>query len=153
MTTSRIRTFITLGLVISLAACVTVGVAPEDCPAGTQKLEGCPPIGAIADSEISELYAERSWIKPSDLDIDPIELGREAEIPVNRALAKFIGSTDEGGLTSLAAKLWMIENAEHTIDAVYYIFRGDLVGQAILGAMCDAVQRGAVPLPNPSASS
>ena len=142
MTTSRIRTFITLGLVISLAACVTVGVAPEDCPAGTQKLEGCPPIGAIADSDISKLYADRSWIKPSELEIDPIELGREAEIPINRALAKFIGSTDEGGLTSLAAKLWMIENAEHTIDAVYYIFRGDLVGQAILGAMCDAVQRG-----------
>ncbi len=36
----------------------------------------------------------------------------------------------------------MIENAEHTIDVVYYIFTYDVVGQAILGALCNAVKRG-----------
>ncbi len=43
---------------------------------------------------------------------------------------------------SLAAKLWMIDNARHTIDAIYYIFRDDLAGRAMLAAMCDAVIRG-----------
>jgi phosphatidylserine/phosphatidylglycerophosphate/cardiolipin synthase-like enzyme len=36
----------------------------------------------------------------------------------------------------------MIENAEHTIDFGYYIFTPDLVGYAMVGAMCDAVKRG-----------
>ncbi len=45
-------------------------------------------------------------------------------------------------MNSLAAKIWMIENARHTIDATYYIFHRDLVGEAMLGALCNAVQRG-----------
>jgi phosphatidylserine/phosphatidylglycerophosphate/cardiolipin synthase-like enzyme len=36
----------------------------------------------------------------------------------------------------------MIENAEHTIDFAYYIFKTDMVGHAMLGAMCNAVKRG-----------
>jgi phosphatidylserine/phosphatidylglycerophosphate/cardiolipin synthase-like enzyme len=36
----------------------------------------------------------------------------------------------------------MIDHAEHTIDAAYYIFSRDLVGQAVLGALCNAVERG-----------
>ena len=43
---------------------------------------------------------------------------------------------------SLAAKLWLIENAEHTIDVMYYIFKRDTVGYAVLGALCNAVKRG-----------
>ena len=45
-------------------------------------------------------------------------------------------------LKSLAAKLWMIENAEYTVDVMYYIFKRDTVGYAVLGALCNAVKRG-----------
>lgn len=125
-----------------LSACVSIEIAPDDCPPGTQKLAGCPPVGAVTDEFIGDLYARRAWVEPSELTIDPIALGRDAKIPINKARAKFIGSTDVDGLNSLAAKLWLIEHAEHTVDVVYYIFREDLVGLAMLGALCDAVQRG-----------
>ncbi|UCH46559.1 MAG: phospholipase [Betaproteobacteria bacterium] len=125
-----------------LSACATVEVKPVDCPSGTQKLAGCPPLGAVDDPDIADLYDSRTWQKVASLEIDPVEFGRDAEIPINDARAKFIGSTDEGGLTSLAAKLHLIEQAEHTIDVMYYIYAGDLVGRAMLGALCDAVERG-----------
>lgn len=129
-------------LLVTLSACVSVGVKPEDCPAGTQKLEGCPPVGAIDDAQIADLYASRTWRSAAEQEFDPIEFGRNAEVPINNARAKFIGSDPEGGLTSLAAKLHLIEHAEHTIDVVYYIFKSDLVGLSVLGALCDAVERG-----------
>lgn len=126
----------------SLSACVSSGVKPEDCPAGTQKLANCPPDGAVDDPYISQLYENRRWRSAAELDEDPVEFGRDAKIPINQARAKFIGSTDEGGLTSLAAKLYLIAKAEHTVDVMYYIFSDDLVGMAILGALCEAVERG-----------
>ena len=36
----------------------------------------------------------------------------------------------------------MIDNAKHTLDATYYIFKRDLVGDSMLGALCNAVKRG-----------
>lgn len=138
----RVRIFILLSMLIGLSACTSVGVKPEDCPAGTQKLDSCPPLGAVADPDIAKLYQSRTWLRAAELDIDPIEAGRDAKIPINHARAKFIGSTDEGGLTSLAAKIYLIEEAEHTVDVMYYIFSDDLVGLAVLGALCDAVVRG-----------
>ena len=129
-------------MLAALSACVTPGIRPEDCPDGTQKLEGCPPIGAIDDPQIAKIYASRTWQSAAELDIDPIEFARDAEIPINHAKAKFIGSDKGGGLTSLAAKIHVIEQAEHTVDVVYYIFRDDLVGLALLGALCEAVERG-----------
>ena len=138
----RFKLSLLVSLAIGLSACASVTVKPEDCPEGTQKLEGCPPIGAIDDPQIAEVYDQRTSRSSKELDEDPVEYGRNAKVPINHAQAKFIGSTDEDGLLSLAAKLHMIEQAEHTIDLVYYIFRDDVVGLAILGALCDAVQRG-----------
>ena len=138
----RFRLLLLASLAIGLSACASVAIKPEDCPEGTQKLVGCPPLGAIDDPQIAEIYDERTWRSSRELDEDPVELGRNAKVPINHAQAKFIGSTDQDGLLSLAAKLHMIEQAEHTIDLVYYIYRDDLVGLAILGALCDAVQRG-----------
>jgi len=65
-----------------------------------------------------------------------------ADIPIQGARGKILGPGDEGAINSLAVKLWMLENAEHTIDFVYYIFTPDIVGYAMVGAMCDAVKRG-----------
>jgi len=129
-------------LSLVLSACVSTGIKPGDCPSGTQQLPGCPPIDAVADESIARLYNSRTWFPDRDLEADPVEYGRDAEIPVNAARAKFIGSTDAGGLTSLAAKIYLVEQAQHTVDVMYYIFTDDLVGQAMLGALCDAVQRG-----------
>lgn len=142
MLPERVKLWVLLTVAVGLSACATYQIAPDDCPSGTQKLDGCPPVGAVADAEIAELYAQRAWVSPSELDIDPVELGSNAKIPINSVRAKFIGSTDAGALTSLAVKIWLIENAEHTVDVMYYIFRDDLAGHAILGALCDAVQRG-----------
>jgi len=127
---------------VGLSACVSTQVKPEDCPTGTQQLDGCPPLGAVDDADIGKLYHSRTWRTAAELGKDTVEYGRDAKIPINHARAKFIGSTDEGGLVSLAAKIHLIEQAEHTVDAVYYIFSNDLVGLALLGALCDAVERG-----------
>jgi phosphatidylserine/phosphatidylglycerophosphate/cardiolipin synthase-like enzyme len=81
-------------------------------------------------------------VPPAELNIDTIELGKQAEIPVKQARVKVFGIGDQAAIDSLAGKLWLIENAEHTIDLMYYIFKSDLVGNAVLGALCDAVQRG-----------
>lgn len=135
------RTGLLLVFVLFTASCVTTP-SELSCPAGTQKLPDCPPLGAIDDPRINELYADRTWMPEKDAGEDLIELGKQAAIPVQHARTKFLGPTDQAALTSLAVKLWMIENAEHTIDFTYYIFKTDLVGHAMLGALCNAVRRG-----------
>ena len=75
---SRTKQWPLLVALAGLSACATIEIAPEDCPPGTQMLEGCPPIGAVADEFIADLYAQRTWVKPSELTIDPIALGRDA---------------------------------------------------------------------------
>lgn len=82
------------------------------------------------------------WVPSSDFDVDLVEEGKKYEIPVQSARAKYLGPYNHAAIDSLAAKLWMIENAEHTIDFTYYIFKPDLVGLALVGAMCNAVRRG-----------
>ena len=142
MNTTFYRLFVLISLLTVLGGCATTTLSPQDCPAGTQKLADCPPIGAIEDSDIKKLYAERSWEFSKDLQVDPFVFGRDEAIPVNDAMTKFVGSTDDGAHSALAARIWMIENATHTIDVQYYIFRDDLAGRAMLGALCNAVRRG-----------
>ena len=91
---------------------------------------------------MQQLYESRSWLAHSKLDGDPVELGIATETPIQTADIKFIGPSDDDALRSLALKIWMIENAEHTIDMIYYIYAPDLIGKALLGALCDAVERG-----------
>jgi phosphatidylserine/phosphatidylglycerophosphate/cardiolipin synthase-like enzyme len=129
-----------IGLVL-LSACAATTKQPA-CPAGTQNLPDCPPLAAIDDPEINALYDSRTWVSAKELEQDLIELGKNADIPVQEARTKFLGPNDQAAISSLAVKLWMIENAEHTIDFTYYIFKTDLVGNAMLGALCNAVRRG-----------
>ncbi|MFW2403996.1 MAG: phospholipase D-like domain-containing protein [Gammaproteobacteria bacterium] len=137
-----IRAATTLVSILLLAACATPVIKPEDCPEGTQRIEGCPPVGAIDDTEIAAIYTRRADDPEELRGIEAVDFARYVDIPATPARAKFIGSNDEGAVTSIAAKLWMIENAEHTVDVMYYIFREDLVGFGLLGALCDAVRRG-----------
>lgn len=127
-------------IILLLNACASV--EQKQCPAGTQNLPDCPPLNAVDDQKINKLYQMRTWIDESDLTIDPIKLGAQAKIPINSAATKILGPSHEDALDSLALKIWMIENAQHTVDATYYIFKPDLIGYAILGAMCNAVKRG-----------
>jgi putative cardiolipin synthase len=123
------------------AGCAAVPKKP-DCPPNTQNLPDCPPLTAVVDEDIERIYEYRTWKPPKELDKDPITFGMNADIPVQGAMGKILGPDDEGAIDSLAVKLWMIENAEHTIDFGYYIFTPDIIGYAVTGAMCDAVKRG-----------
>jgi phosphatidylserine/phosphatidylglycerophosphate/cardiolipin synthase-like enzyme len=130
-----------LVLVLLQVGCATVPTEPV-CPPNTQSLPDCPPLAAVVDEDIEHIYAYRTWKSPKELGEDPIAYGMNADIPVQGARGKILGPDDEGAIDSLAAKLWMIENAEHTIDFGYYIFTPDIVGYAMIGAMCDAVKKG-----------
>jgi len=90
-----------------LNACASI--EQKQCPAGTQNLPDCPPLNAVNDEKINKLYRMRSWIADTDLHIDPIKLGAEAEIPINSAATKILGPSHEDALDSLALKIWMIE--------------------------------------------
>jgi phosphatidylserine/phosphatidylglycerophosphate/cardiolipin synthase-like enzyme len=141
MTNVSTKVLLWAGLLAILGGCATT-LSPDDCPSGTQKLPDCPPLEAVDDPYINALYERRTWVHESDQEFDPVELGLQAKIPVQPASTRFLGARSEDAINSLAAKIWLIENAQHTIDATYYIFKRDLVGEALLGALCDAVQRG-----------
>jgi len=127
-------------LVLFVGGCASLSQQPA-CPYG-ESGSACTPADAIEDEKITRFYDSRTWVKPEDQKVDPIKFGMEAEIPVLGAHARLLGPSQEESLRSLAAKIWMIDHAEHTIDASYYIFKRDLVGQAMLAALCNAVTRG-----------
>jgi len=125
-----------------LSGCITTNIPSDKCPADRQALENCPPLEAVDDPELNEWYGGRVALPRKLSKEDPIALGIEAQIPVQDARAKMLGSSEEEAIRSLTGKIHMIENAQHSVDAVYYIFKDDLVGMALLGALCEAVQRG-----------
>ena len=127
-------------LALLLVACA--GPQVQQCPAGTQNLPDCPPANAVDDAGLNKLYDTRTWRPTKELTIDPIKYGEDAQVPINRARTKILGPSHDDALKSLAAKIWLIENAQHTIDVMYYIFSRDTVGYAVLGALCNAVKRG-----------
>ena len=123
------------------AGCATVSTLPV-CSAETLDLPDCPPVTAVVDEEIEHIYKYRTWVSPEELGKDPVAFAMNADIEVSGARGKILGPEKKGALNSMAVKLWMLENAEHTIDFGYYIFTPDIVGYAMVGAMCDAVKRG-----------
>ena len=139
---TRLTCLITcLATCLFLVSCATP-TRPVSCPEGRQQLPGCPPLGAVDDPEVNRVYERRTWVPSSDISGDLIERAKQVSIPVQHARTRFLGPDAHGAIDSLAVKLWMIENAEHTIDFTYYIFTNDLVGYSMLAAMCNAVRRG-----------
>jgi cardiolipin synthase C len=124
-----------------LAACAASPKQPP-CPQDRQNIHDCPPPEAVRDLVTEAHHRQRTKADAAALDIDPVKLGMKADVPSNEALGKIIGSSYEESINSLAAKIWMVDNADHTVDAVYYIFKRDLVGYAFLEALCEAVGRG-----------
>jgi hypothetical protein len=107
-----------------------------------QKLLGNPNQDIDNEAFMDQLYESRTWVPPGALSLDPVELGKHAEIPIQDEGVKLLGPSENDALRSLALKIWLIEHAEHTIDLAHYIFQSDLAGEAVLGALCNAVQRG-----------
>ena len=140
-TDSILKWCIALTFVIIICGCASVGQQPP-CGAGFINIAHCPPENAIVDETVNQLYQERTWRFYSKLKKDPLEIGMTVNTPIQSAMGKIIGPEQQEGVKSIAAKIWMIENAQHSIDATYYIFKRDLIGRAILGALCNAVKRG-----------
>ncbi len=130
---------VVLSIALAFSAC---GVSPKPCQGNEQNLPDCPPKHAVNDEKINAIYKNRTWLAEEDQHIDPVELGRLIQTPANSASVKIVGASFGEALDSLAIKISMIENAQHTVDASYYIFTRDRVGYALLGAMCNAVKRG-----------
>lgn len=129
-------------LICLLSACAsTSSIQPSPLNA-TKQLVDDAGRNAGNDEFVSQLHESRTWVRQKALSADPVEIGKNARIPIQNEGVKLLGPSEDDALRSLALKIWMIENAEHTVDVVYYIFKTDLVGQAMLGALCNAVQRG-----------
>ncbi|MCL9776775.1 phospholipase D-like domain-containing protein [Vibrio methylphosphonaticus] len=94
------------------------------------------------DAWTSDYMEQRRWREPSELKGNYLKLASDTMLPAQSAHVKVIGTESESAIKSLASKIYLIENAQHTIDITYYIFADDLAGQATLGALCRAVKRG-----------
>lgn len=124
-----------------LSACAGTPAQPP-CDANRMNIQDCPPADAVVDEVVAKQQALRRWHKANELGFDSIELGLKQEAPTQRAQMRIIGSSYDNAVRSLASKIWLIDHAQHTVDATYYIFKRDMAGYALLGALCEAVQRG-----------
>ena len=137
-----LRIFLLLPLVVLIVACATPGTDQIHPLKSTRQLLDEADTHAGNEEFIRQLREARTWVPHGQLTEDPIEIGKNAKIPIQHEQVKVLGPTREDALRSLALKVWLIEQAQHTVDMVYFIFTQDLAGQAISGALCNAVQRG-----------
>ncbi len=137
-----LRIFLLLPVILVLVACATTDTQQTQPLKSIRQLLADASTLAGNEQFIKQLYAARTWVPYGQLTENPIEIGKNAKIPVRNEDAKILGPSREDALRSLVLKIWLIEHAEHTIDVVYFIFMQDLAGQAITGALCNAVQRG-----------
>jgi phosphatidylserine/phosphatidylglycerophosphate/cardiolipin synthase-like enzyme len=137
-----LRAFLLLPLIVLIAACATQGTDLVHPLKSIRQLLADANTNAGNEEFIRQLRDARTWVPHGQLTEDPIEIGKNAKIPIQHEQVKVLGPSREDALRSLALKIWLIEQAQHTIDMVYFIFAQDLAGQAISGALCNAVQRG-----------
>ncbi|MDO6685305.1 MULTISPECIES: phospholipase D-like domain-containing protein [unclassified Agarivorans] len=100
------------------------------------------PDNAIDDSWTTKQLEDRRWRTADEQDQDYLKLASESKLPHQLASVKVVGSSTDEAIQSLAVKIHLIEQAEHSLDLAYYIYTPDLSGDAILGALCEAVKRG-----------
>lgn len=138
------RLVVRLGALLLLSLSLGCAVSPRTPNECTPQVPNtaCKPVGAVEDDFVKLLLTQRTYGYDKAVPVDLIQFARNANVPVNSADMKFIGSSEQGAHTALAVRIWLIENAQHTVDVMYYIFRDDFSGQAILGALCNAVRRG-----------
>ena len=131
--------FISQALLVSLlVGCAGGSRPPADLPTVTD----LPPQSASAQEFADWAWRWRTW-RPEELQTEDAQrFAIDTDTPLLDARVKLLGPTVAEAQRSLAVKLWLIEHARHTIDLNYYIFKRDTVGLAVLGALCNAVQRG-----------
>ena len=135
--------FLLVILILYLSGCTTPSVQESfDVFDTSRELLKTAGVNKGNEEYIRLLHQSRTWIPEHQLTEDPLEVGKNAKIPISHEDVKVLGPSEDDALNSLALKIWMTENAQHTIDVVYYIFTPDLAGQAIHGALCNAVKRG-----------
>jgi phosphatidylserine/phosphatidylglycerophosphate/cardiolipin synthase-like enzyme len=137
-----LRTFLLFPLIILITACASPGTNQIHPLKSARQLLAEANTHAGNEKFIRQLRDARTWVPHRQLTEDPIEIGKNAKIPIQHEQVKILGPSREDALRSLALKVWLIEQAQHTVDMVYFIFTQDLAGQAITGALCNAVQRG-----------
>jgi phosphatidylserine/phosphatidylglycerophosphate/cardiolipin synthase-like enzyme len=137
-----LRTFLLLPLIVLIVACATPGTHQTHPLKSTRQLLADASTQAGNEEFIRQLREARTWVPHRQLTENPIEIGKNAKIPIQHEQVKILGPSREDALRSLALKVWLIEQAQHTVDMVYFIFTQDLAGQAVTGALCNAVQRG-----------
>lgn len=64
----------------------------------------------------------------------------ESEKTRNAGLSGFVPLSD--GLEAFVARAAIVDKAEHSIDAQYYLWHDDLVGRILLGELAEAAERG-----------
>jgi len=104
------------------------------CALFIASLPGCASINIDRAAERKPSYAI-SQNTPSQLQ----KLAFKPE-PGNPQQSSFV--LLDSGLDALAARLWLAEKAEKTLDVQYYIFHGDKTGALVAGALMDAAERG-----------
>lgn len=134
------RPVLALLIIALLSGCSSTPDQPSPLEAYSNWAE--PAQNTIEAHDIALLYEARSWGDPDSLAEDPVDIASQLASPINHAYINVIGTGQNEALRSLATKLWMIDNAEHTLDLTYYIFKYDQAGKALLGALCHAVERG-----------
>ena len=140
--TDRLNRLFFLACALLLASCASRAPLSEHTPFDALDAMKTDRVRDDQAAFMEQVYESRSWVPHRQLQADPIEYSQVASAPWNEAYTKILGPSYEDSLRSLAAKLWMIENAEHTLDLTYYIYKYDPTGYAVIGALCNAVERG-----------
>ena len=76
-----------------LAGCASLDIPADQCPTGTQALPNCPPPEAVQDGQLDAWYELREWQKPQADGENWIQRGIEAELPVQHARVKVLGTS------------------------------------------------------------
>ncbi len=97
------RLFLQLLLVSLLAACATPGSRQVYPLESTGQLMDAASVNAGNDEFIRQLYDSRTWVSYKHLQADPIEVGKQAEIPIQHEEVKILGPSQEDSVRSLAS--------------------------------------------------
>ena len=106
MQTSKL--LLLLLLVSLLAACAPPRGKQASPLESTRQLVDEASIHAGNDEFIRQLLDSRTWVNYKHLHVDPIEVGKQANIPVQNEEVKIVTASQEDSVRALALKLWMI---------------------------------------------
>jgi cardiolipin synthase C len=102
--------------------------------AGALLLGGCT---TLSDKRIDQRPPSYALAQETPSRLKQLAFAPPATTPDNSGFVLL-----DSGLDALAARLWLAEKAEKTLDIQYYIFHGDKTGKLVAGALLAAADRG-----------